>query len=116
MNKTFPLILVAILCLAIGWFSHYSLVPETTYIYDTILTVDSIKFVELSTYNPYTKSYGNNVVVVANAVGWSNSFEDLVAQKLLTTSNDTVKVYFYRETIPIFDTVPYPYLPNQPRE
>lgn len=112
--KAFPMIIIAILCLAFGWFAHYTIVPETTYVTDTLMILDTMMFVELSEGSPYRPLELDpwGVVIIKSMGSFESVNEDLFRQNMIGTDGDTIRSYFYRKAFPIFDSVPHPHIPE----
>ena len=109
--KAFPLILIAILCLAFGWFAHYSLVPETTYVTDTLIIRDTISIFSVDVIDPSKDRE------VKGFYGWRNISTELdgpniVVQLLEAENGDTLQYYRDRNYVFRFRNLTYPELPK----
>lgn len=92
--KTIPLIFLAVACLALGWFTHYTLVPETEVKIDTLTVYDTTYVLELQ---------GKNFVVVKSCIGWTDISIDDTATigKVVweTTEGDTIESFHYKNGV-----------------
>lgn len=98
--KTIPLIFLAVACLAVGWFTHYTLVPETEVIIDTLTVYDTTYVVELRHTSDLEEA---NPVVIRSTVGWADITiaDTATIGKVLweTTDGDTIESFQFKNDV-----------------